>query len=115
MSAASEPVAVPTELCFSKRAYRNVVQIIVISVRVLVSPVNRITTELTHDSPRFDRLAFALAAFAALLVFAVLVANAVAAGMGGVLVGAFGLAVGVALVAALPFLVVRAVSDATLR
>ncbi|MFD1512916.1 hypothetical protein [Halomarina rubra] len=74
--------------------------------------MNRTTFETTSSRPRFDRLALATVAFAALLVLATL---AVTSAMAGVLLGAFGFAVAVTLVTALPFLVVRAVSDAALR
>lgn len=77
--------------------------------------MNGTTFETAAPRPRFDRLAFALAAFVALLGLVVLVGNAVAAGAGFVVLGALGLAVGVALVTALPFLFVRAMSDVALR
>ena len=71
--------------------------------------------EPTALRPGFGRLALALAAFVALLGLAVLAGNAVAAGAGVVVLGALGLAVGVALVTALPFLLVRAMSEAAFR
>lgn len=77
--------------------------------------MNRTTFQTTYRGPRFDRLAFALVAFVAVLALVAFVVNAVAAGMGGVLLAALGMAVGVTLVAALPFLFVRALTDAAFR
>ncbi|WP_247414062.1 hypothetical protein [Halomarina salina] len=73
------------------------------------------TTTTTTRRPRFDRLAFAAVAFVALLALAVVVGNALAAGTVSVLLGAFALAVGVAVVTALPFVLVRAMSEVAFR
>ncbi|MWG32892.1 hypothetical protein [Halomarina oriensis] len=58
----------------------------------------------------FDRLAFALVAFVALFVAGWLVAAALAAGVGSLLAGVLSLAVGVAVLSAMPFAFVRAMS-----
>ena len=67
--------------------------------------------ETTARGLRFDRFAFALAAFVALFALLALVGSAVAAGAGDVVFGALALAVGVAVLTAFPFALVRAMSD----
>ena len=69
----------------------------------------------TTSRLRFDRLAFAAAAFVALFAVVALVAHTVAVGAGSVVVAAVALAVGVVVATALPFLVVRAMSEVAFR
>lgn len=74
------------------------------------STVNGTMYQTTTPRPRIGRFAYAFAAFVALLALLAFVLGAVAAGAGPILVGVAGLAVGVPLLTALPFAVVRAMA-----
>jgi hypothetical protein len=76
----------------------------------VVSSVNGTMYSTTTPRPRVGRFAYALAAFVALLALLAFVLGAATAGAGPVLAGVVGLAVGVALLTALPFAVVRAMA-----